>query len=44
MSKDTEIKDRKLDHIKINLEKDVRSALSTGLENVSLCSRGASRA
>src|SRR5271157_283634 len=34
MSKDTEIKDRKLDHIKINLEKDVRSALTTGLETV----------
>ncbi len=33
MPKDTEIKDRKLDHIKINLEKDVRSALTTGLEN-----------
>jgi isopentenyl-diphosphate delta-isomerase len=33
MTKDTEIKDRKLDHIKINLEKDVRSALTTGLEN-----------
>jgi isopentenyl-diphosphate delta-isomerase len=34
MPKDTEIKDRKLDHIKINLEKDVRSSLTTGLENV----------
>jgi len=33
MPKDTEIKDRKLDHIKINLEKDVRSALTNGLEN-----------
>ena len=33
MPKDTEIKDRKLDHIKINLEKDVRSSLTTGLEN-----------
>jgi isopentenyl-diphosphate delta-isomerase len=33
MPKDTEIKDRKADHIKINLEKDVRSALTTGLEN-----------
>ncbi len=33
MPKDTEIKDRKLDHIRINLEKDVRSALTTGLEN-----------
>jgi len=33
MPKDTEIKDRKIDHIKINLEKDVRSALTTGLEN-----------
>ena len=33
MPKDTEIKDRKVDHIKINLEKDVRSALTTGLEN-----------
>lgn len=33
MPKDTEIKDRKSDHIKINLEKDVRSALTTGLEN-----------
>jgi isopentenyl-diphosphate delta-isomerase len=32
MPKDTEIKDRKLDHIKINLEKDVRSALTSGLE------------
>jgi isopentenyl-diphosphate delta-isomerase len=32
MPKDTEIKDRKLDHIKINLEKDVRSGLTTGLE------------
>ena len=33
MPKDTEIKDRKLDHIKINLEKDVRSALTSGLEH-----------
>jgi len=33
MPKDTDIKNRKLDHIKINLEKDVRSALTTGLEN-----------
>ncbi len=33
MPKDTEIKDRKLDHIKINLEKDVRSALASGLEH-----------
>ena len=33
MPKDTDIKDRKLDHIKINLEKDVRSALTTGLED-----------
>ncbi len=33
MPKDTEIKDRKVDHIKINLEKDVRSALTTGFEN-----------
>ncbi|MGA7194182.1 MAG: type 2 isopentenyl-diphosphate Delta-isomerase [Anaerolineales bacterium] len=33
MPKDTEIKDRKAEHIKINLEKDVRSALTTGLEN-----------
>ena len=33
MPKDTEIKDRKVDHIKINLEKDVRSTLTTGLEN-----------
>jgi isopentenyl-diphosphate delta-isomerase len=32
MPKDTEIKDRKLDHIKINLEKDVRSGLTNGLE------------
>ena len=33
MPKDTEITDRKADHIKINLEKDVRSALTSGLEN-----------
>ncbi|KXK18411.1 MAG: Isopentenyl-diphosphate delta-isomerase, partial [Armatimonadetes bacterium OLB18] len=33
MKKDTELVDRKSDHIKINLERDVRSALTTGLEN-----------
>ncbi len=33
MKKDTELVNRKLDHIKINLEQDVRSALTTGLEN-----------
>ncbi|MCL4530099.1 MAG: type 2 isopentenyl-diphosphate Delta-isomerase [Chloroflexi bacterium] len=32
MSKVAPIKERKADHIKINLEKDVRSALTTGLE------------
>src|ERR1041384_4269237 len=29
----SKIDQRKADHIKINLEKDVRSALTTGLEN-----------
>ena len=33
MSKVAPIDERKADHIKINLEKDVRSALTTGLEN-----------
>ena len=33
MSKVAPIDQRKADHIKINLERDVRSALSTGLEN-----------
>src|ERR1041384_511986 len=33
MSKVAPIDQRKSDHIKINLEKDVRSALTTGLEN-----------
>ena len=33
MKKDTELVSRKSDHIKINLEQDVRSALATGLEN-----------
>jgi isopentenyl-diphosphate delta-isomerase len=33
MKKDTELVNRKSDHIKINLEQDVRSALTTGLEN-----------
>ncbi|HKY52860.1 MAG TPA: type 2 isopentenyl-diphosphate Delta-isomerase [Anaerolineales bacterium] len=33
MSKVAPIGQRKADHIKINLEKDVRSALTTGLEN-----------
>jgi len=32
MGKDTELVSRKSDHIKINLEQDVRSALTTGLE------------
>ena len=32
MKKDTELVARKADHIKINLEKDVRSALTSGLE------------
>ncbi len=32
MTKDTELVTRKADHIKINLEQDVRSALTTGLE------------
>jgi isopentenyl-diphosphate delta-isomerase len=32
MKKDTELVTRKADHIKINLEKDVRSALTTGLD------------
>jgi isopentenyl-diphosphate Delta-isomerase len=32
MKKDTELVTRKSDHIKINLEQDVRSALTTGLE------------
>ncbi|MBI5295186.1 MAG: type 2 isopentenyl-diphosphate Delta-isomerase [Chloroflexi bacterium] len=34
MSKVAPIDQRKADHIKINLEQDVRSALTTGLENV----------
>ena len=33
MTKVAPIGQRKADHIKINLEKDVRSALTTGLEN-----------
>lgn len=33
MKKDTELVNRKFDHIKINLEQDVRSALTTGLED-----------
>jgi len=33
MKKDTELVARKSDHIKINLERDVRSTLTTGLEN-----------
>ena len=33
MKKDTELVTRKSDHIKINLEQDVRSALTTGLED-----------
>ncbi|HET8708077.1 MAG TPA: type 2 isopentenyl-diphosphate Delta-isomerase, partial [Pseudomonadales bacterium] len=33
MSKVAPIEQRKDDHIKINLEKDVRSGLTTGLEN-----------
>ena len=33
MTKVAPIEERKADHIKINLEKDVRSALTTGLEN-----------
>jgi isopentenyl-diphosphate delta-isomerase len=32
MTKDTELVNRKSDHIQINLEQDVRSALTTGLE------------
>ena len=32
MTKVARIEDRKSDHIKINLDQDVRSALSTGLE------------
>ncbi len=32
MTKDTQVVTRKADHIKINLEQDVRSSLSTGLE------------
>lgn len=36
MPKVAPIEQRKADHIKINLEKDVRSALSTGLENYRL--------
>ncbi|HSQ40161.1 MAG TPA: type 2 isopentenyl-diphosphate Delta-isomerase, partial [Anaerolineales bacterium] len=32
MTKDTELVNRKSDHIKINLEQDVRSARTTGLE------------
>lgn len=32
MKKDTELVSRKSDHIQINLERDVRSALTTGLE------------
>ena len=33
MTKVAPIEQRKADHIKINLEKDVRSALTTGLEH-----------
>ncbi|HNB36865.1 MAG TPA: type 2 isopentenyl-diphosphate Delta-isomerase, partial [Anaerolineales bacterium] len=33
MTKVAPIDQRKADHIKINLEQDVRSALTTGLEN-----------
>lgn len=33
MKKDTELVNRKADHIQINLQQDVRSALTTGLEN-----------
>lgn len=36
MKKDTQISHRKYEHIKINLEKDVASALSNGLEQVHL--------
>ena len=36
MKKDTNIPERKDDHIRINLEKNVDSALSTGLENYQL--------
>ena len=34
MKKDTELVSRKSDHLQINLERDVRSALTTGLEKV----------
>ncbi len=34
MKKDTELVNRKADHLQINLEKDVRSALTTGLEHI----------
>lgn len=34
MKKDTQISNRKYEHIRINLEKDVQSALTTGLEKV----------
>ena len=33
MKKDTQISHRKFEHIRINLEEDVQSTLSTGLEN-----------
>jgi isopentenyl-diphosphate delta-isomerase len=36
MKKDTHIPERKSDHIRINLEEDVGSALTTGLENYRL--------
>ena len=36
MAKDTTISSRKGDHIKINLEEDIKSGISTGLENYRL--------
>jgi isopentenyl-diphosphate delta-isomerase len=36
MKKDTQINDRKFEHIRINLEEDVQSGITTGLENYRL--------
>ena len=43
MTKVAPIDQRKADHIKINLEQDVRSALTTGLENYRFHPRGIAR-
>ena len=36
MKKDTQINDRKFEHIRINLEEDVKSGIPTGLEDYRL--------